>query len=212
MVVINSTSQIANKVQRSKVLQRLKHNKVQSKLSHRLQRKKAESADPSLRETRLKENVPRTIEGTREWFGDEDGDERMMPVRVEMAEGDETGDLDDVKLDMGRLADLFEPYRDPPSLAPVEAGASPEEQPETTPPHHGRVLITTSPRPSEFTLAFIPEVANLFGGKRHADVIPRKTKRFELSRVCRWATERGYGSMVVVSEAHGGRNRSGPSQ
>ncbi|KAG0149741.1 hypothetical protein CROQUDRAFT_59030 [Cronartium quercuum f. sp. fusiforme G11] len=214
MVVINSTSQIANKAQRSKVLQRLRHERLQSKLSHRVQRKKDEAANPRLREARLRENVPRTIERTREWFGDENGDERLMPVRVETAGDDEDGaGFDEVKLDMGRLADLFEPYNQPPPDPTVNGQAQKEGEEDTEPIvlEHGRVLITTSPRPSEFTLAFIQELANLFGGKQHADVIPRKTKRFELRRVCRWAGERGYGSMVVISEAHGGRNRSGPT-
>ncbi|KAH9814676.1 anticodon-binding protein [Melampsora americana] len=221
MVVIGNASQIANKVQRSKVLQRLRHDKLQAKLSERVARKKAEAADPSLKVKRLKENIPRTIENTREWLGDQREDERLMPVKVEMGDENQEG-YDEIKLDMGRLADLFEPYNNQnASEPPPEAGAEDPtaeqdlenniEDESASTPQDNRVLITTSPRPSLFTRAFIHELANLFGGKHRADVIPRKTKRFELSRVCKWAIERGYSSMVVIGEAHGGRNRSGPT-
>ncbi|OAV96076.1 hypothetical protein PTTG_02102 [Puccinia triticina 1-1 BBBD Race 1] len=230
MAVINSTSQIANKVTRSKVSKSLKRDKAQAKLTRRVAQKKAEAADPSLREARLKANVPRTIEGTKEWLGDDGDDERMLPVKVEYlpqteegADGAEPG-LDNVHFDMGRLHDLFSPYMNEeiPPAVPADAPPNPPEdshpeqgtsQPEPTAPpeQQPRTLITTSPRPSEFTLAFMHELGGLFGGSRNCDIIPRKTKRFELTRVCRWACERGYASLVVIGEAHGGRNRSGPT-
>ncbi|PLW40365.1 hypothetical protein PCASD_07281 [Puccinia coronata f. sp. avenae] len=162
---------------------------------------------------------------------DDVDDERMLPVKVEYpaqseeaAEGAEPG-LDNVHFDMGRLHDLFAPYMNeevPPS-APTDEPPNPNQEPHpdqgnsvpedpaTQPGNQPRTLITTSPRPSEFTLAFVHELGGLFGGSRNCDVIPRKTKRFELTRVCRWACERGYASMVVIGEAHGGRNRSGPT-
>ncbi|KAH9441294.1 hypothetical protein MJO28_015729 [Puccinia striiformis f. sp. tritici] len=228
MAVINSTSQIANKVTRSKVSKSLKRDKAQAKITRRVQQKKAEAADPSLREARLKANVPRTIERTKEWLGDDEDDERMVPVKVEYtpqteegADGAEPG-LENVHFDMGRLHDLFAPYMNEEITpqAPTDQPPNPEEGEESHPDQgtsqpapdvQPRTLITTSPRPSEFTLAFVHELGGLFGGSRNCDVIPRKTKRFELTRVCRWATERGYGSMVVIGEAHGGRNRSGPT-
>lgn len=224
MVVVNSTSQIANKATRSKVSRRLKHDKAQAKLSRRVQQKKVEAADPSLREARLKANVPRTIEGTKEWLGDDVDDERMQPVKVEyharMDEGPDNGaegGFDNVHFDMGRLHDLFAPYinqedpSQPPGSEPVDAGDQPHPEQAPRQSEHPRTLITTSPRPSEFTLAFIHELGGLFGGERQCDVIPRKNKRFELTRVCRWACQRNYASMVVIGEAHGGRNRSGPT-
>jgi len=231
MAVINSTSQIANKVTRSKVSKSLKRDKAQAKLARRVQQKKAEAADPTLREARLKANVPRTIERTKEWLGDDLDDERMLPVKVEYSAQTEEGTdgaepgLENVHFDMGRLHDLFAPYmnQDIPPAAPTDEPPHPEqdpqpdqalnrpEEPAVEPQDQPRTLITTSPRPSEFTLAFVHELGGLFGGSRNCDVIPRKTKRFELTRVCRWACERGYGSMVVIGEAHGGRNRSGPT-
>ncbi|CAH7683946.1 anticodon-binding protein [Phakopsora pachyrhizi] len=222
MAVINSTSQIANKVTRSKVWRRLKHEKTQAKLRRRVQQKKDESADPSLRRVRLEKNVSRTIEGTKEWLGCNDNDERTLPVRVEVsqnaeaAEGGEEMGYGDIKLDMGRLADLFTPYEEQatgkvPEKAINDSNSLDQAINEPTLPDHKKILITTSPRPSDFTLAFIHELKNLLGGERHCDVIPRKTKHFELRSVCRWACKRSYGSMVVIGEAHGGRNRSGPT-
>ena len=202
MAVINSTSQIANKVTRSKVSKSLKRDKAQAKITRRVQQKKAEAADPSLREARLKANVPRTIERTKEWLGDDEDDERMVPVKVEYtpqteegADGAEPG-LENVHFDMGRLHDLFAPYMNEEITpqAPTDQPPNPEEGEESHPDQgtsqpapdvQPRTLITTSPRPSEFTLAFVHELGGLFGGSRNCDVIPRKTKRFELTRADR---------------------------
>lgn len=197
-VPANKTSSIRNASARSAALKRHKHLRTQSKLSRRLQQRKAEEADPSLREERLKRNVTRTIENTREWKGDAEGEEdnRVRPVGVEVVPPTEEGTEEEVKLDLGSLASLFASY--------------PTPDPSEPPPRHP-ILLTTSPRPSRLTHAFAEDAKSLFGGDRHVEYVPRKNGRFELGKVCGWAAQRGYGALVVVVEDQAGRNRSGPS-
>ncbi|MBW0551800.1 hypothetical protein O181_091515 [Austropuccinia psidii MF-1] len=239
MAVINSTSQIANKQTRSKVSKKLKRDKAQEKLNKRLKQKKSEKIDPSLKLERLKINIPRTIENTKNWLGNQIDDQRTLPVKVhylshhqgqdqsqnqsqsqDQNQDQNQTDFDQVKFDLGSLGDLFTPYdaqlSNPPQSPPhqnIENLQDPSQEIDQVNHFidHKRTLITTSPRPSHFTLAFIHELASIFGGARQCDVIPRKTKRFELRRVCRWAIQRDYGSIIVLGEDHAGRNRSGPT-
>ena len=57
---------IKNKIKRSEVYHKLKSDKAQDKFKRRQQLKKEEAADPSLKEERLAENVPGTLENLRE--------------------------------------------------------------------------------------------------------------------------------------------------
>lgn len=134
--------------------------------------------------------IPRTIENTREWLGDEDGEDadprtRPAPVTVD----DQTGD---VNVDMGSLSNLF-PMAPPPQ--PTPSGFLPPD---------AKVLITTSPGkpPAPFTKQFLDDLQALLGGKKRADVVPRRSPKFELGRVARWARKRGYGAIMVVGEDH----------
>lgn len=134
--------------------------------------------------------IPRTIENTREWLGEDDEyeDARTRPAPVTV--NDETGD---VTVDMGTLSNLF------PTAAPSKASTS-----GVPPPPEPKVLITTSPGkpPAPFTKGFLEDLQALLGGKKRADVVPRKSPKFELSRVARWARKRGYGAIMVVGEDH----------
>lgn len=192
----NRSSTIRNASARSKALSRHRHLKVQSKLSRRLEQKRAEDQDPSKRDARLRENVPRTVENTRVWAGDGEGDERTRPVGVQVVPPTEEGADEDVQLDLGSLSSLFASY--------------PPPDPDSPPPLL-RTLLTTSPRPSKLTYAFAEELKSLLGGDRAVEFVPRRHGRYELGKVCGWASKRGYGSMVVIAEDQGGRNRSGPS-
>ena len=156
---------------------------------------------------RLRANVPRTVENSRVWVGeDADGevvDARTVPVKVlPGAEGDES-----IRLDMAGLEDLF-PQETPIHMQQPEASTSQQrieeeaEAPVKQLPGHGKVLITTSPRPSKAMFSYLKELQSLLGGDRYSSVIPRKNKRFVLSKVCTWAAERGYSALVVVGEDH----------
>ncbi|GAA5989079.1 hypothetical protein JCM11641_002297 [Rhodosporidiobolus odoratus] len=173
---------IRNKVVRSQLLQKAKKEQSQAKLKKRIARKEAEARGET-----VERGIPRTIENTREWLGadDEYEDARTRPAPVTVNE--ETGD---VHVDMGTLSNLF-----PAAPEPVE-GAPPRTEP--------KVLITTSPGkpPSLFTKAFLEDFQALLGGKSRADVVPRRSPKFELGRVARWARKRGYGAIAVVGEDH----------
>ncbi|KAL1918580.1 uncharacterized protein VTP21DRAFT_2602 [Calcarisporiella thermophila] len=63
----SKVTSIKNKMKREEVYQRLKAEKAREKREMRKQRKKEEEQDPSLLEERLKNNVPKTLENTREF-------------------------------------------------------------------------------------------------------------------------------------------------
>jgi len=80
------TENIKNKMKRADVVAKLKHDKAQKKLEMRKQRKKEEEADPSKKEERLKKNIPKTLENTREF------DETIVDVDDEEVMQDEETD------------------------------------------------------------------------------------------------------------------------
>lgn len=257
--MVQRDREVKNAARREYLAQQERKAKAKAKLNRRLATKKAEREDETgeLRRQRLAQNVPRTIENTREWVGggpsaapyvnkrrkteqrgegsdegeddededDEDdgfrsegeggqgdqdkqdpqekdaGDARLRPVQVKVG----TENSEELVLDMAGLEDLF-PQDDDEATAAAEYGhggqegeAGPSSRPLGPSPHKP-ILLTTSPRPHGPTYAFLNELQSLLGGKRYAEVLPRKNKRFELSRVVKWATKRGYGAIIVVGE------------
>lgn len=122
---------------------------------------------------------------------EEGGDARTRPVRIKSApqsgiDGD--GQEQELQLDMAGLEDLF---------APAQPAYSDDGSPIPPP---GPILLTTSPRPHGPTYALLNELQNLLGGKKYAQVLPRKNARFELSKVVKWAKKRNYSAIAVVGE------------
>ena len=210
--------EIKNAARREHLSQQSAKTKSKAKLSRRLEIKKAEAADSTgeLKRKRLEENVPRTIEGTREWVGgseqlnedsnaQEGGDARTRPVRIKAAAASSAtagggGDNGEIELDMAGLEDLFN--------SPAGNGDADHQA-------RGPILLTTSPRPHGPTYAFLNELQSLLGGKKYAEVLPRKNARFELSRVVKWAKKRGYSAIMVVGEdlkGEPGERASGASE
>ncbi|KAI5479240.1 aminoacyl-tRNA ligase [Pseudohyphozyma bogoriensis] len=176
-------SKIKNKVVRGQLLAKQKREKAQAKLKKRIARKEAEQ-----RGEVVERGWTRTIENTREWLGDDEewSDPRTRPAKVEVDE--ETGD---VKVDLGTLANLF----------PAQPEPSTSDSPRPAEP---KILITTSPGkpPSPFSKDFCEDLQALLGGKGRADIVPRRSPKFELGKVARWARGRGYGAIAVVGEDH----------
>lgn len=146
----------------------------------------------------------RTIENTKEWLGESEeyADPRTRPAKVEVDET--TGDL---KVDLGTLHNLF------PALPSTSTSTSTSAQPSdstTTDPETEtvqgdlKILITTSPGkpPAPYTNEFCQDLQALLGGKSTADIVPRRSPKYELGRVARWARGRGYGAIIVVGEDH----------
>ncbi|SCV68613.1 BQ2448_734 [Microbotryum intermedium] len=177
-------SGIRNKVVRGQLLAKQKRDKAQAKLKRRIARKEAEN-----RGEEVEKGWTHTIENTREWLGESDefADARTRPAPVKV--DDATGD---VTVDLGTLATLF-----PASTAPPLVDGQPV-------PKEPKMLITTSPGkpPAPLTRDFLADLQALMGGKSRADIVPRKSPKFELGRVARWARKRGYGAIAVVGEDH----------
>lgn len=106
---------------------------------------------------------------------------------------------------MGTLSNLF-PTNAPPAVhhQDAEAGGPEASTSSLPPPPEPKVLITTSPGkpPTPHTRGFLEDLQALLGGKTRADVVPRRSPKFELGRVARWARKRGYGAIMVVGEDH----------
>ncbi|KAK4699175.1 hypothetical protein P7C70_g7087, partial [Phenoliferia sp. Uapishka_3] len=175
-------SGVRNKIVRGQLLAKQKKEKAQAKLRKRIARKEAEE-----RGEVVERGWTRTIENTKEWLGDSEefADPRTRPAKVTVNEA--TGD---VHVDLGTLKTLF-----PATAQPAPGEPAPPE---------AKILITTSPGkpPSLFTKDFCDDLQALLGGKGRADIVPRRSPKFELGKVARWARGRGYGAIAVVGEDH----------
>lgn len=206
-----SFSHIKNKHKRQELYQSAKKTKRRVQLQTRMQRKKLELAHPELKAERLAKNIPRTVENSKTWVGlDEDGqvlDARTAPVQLipqnpNTADDNEqvAPDSEKFKLNMAGLEDLFPEEQhmhfDPTTQPEASSSAHP------TPSSPTKVLITTTPKPSKQLMTFLDELQSLLGGQRHAEIVPRKNSRFQISKVSSWAAKRGYGALLVVGEDH----------
>lgn len=121
-------------------------------------------------------------------MGDDEefSDPRTRPAKVEVDEA--TGD---VRVDLGSLATLF-------------PASTTTHDPNLPLPNEPKILITTSPGkpPSLLSKDFLEDLQALLGGKNRADIVPRRSPKFELGKVARWARGRGYGAIAVVGEDH----------
>lgn len=146
-------------------------------------------------EKRIKENVPRTLDNTREFNAS------IIPVggssiqSVESAEGahEESdkpthpgpGQMDPENANDIANDDFAEHFN-----ATTSANFDPAKAP--------KVLITTSQKATKASFQFCEELVSVFPG---AEFIRRKRGHgFELGRIAGWAANRGYGAMVVVNE------------
>lgn len=57
---------ISNKIKRAEVFYKLKSEAARAKLARRKELKRSEAADPLLKQQRLEQNVPKTLENKRE--------------------------------------------------------------------------------------------------------------------------------------------------
>ncbi|KAH9852123.1 Brix-domain-containing protein [Lenzites betulinus] len=183
-------STIKNKIKREEIAGKQKKAKRQEKLQKRLVQAKAEANDPLLKKKRLAQNVPRTLDNTREF------DPSILTANPNAEAGPST------------LASQEDP---------ANGEKQPEQQPEdesaadiandpfaayfsgavdpSVPP---KVLVTTSPKATRTTYDFCDELVGIFPG---AEFIRRKKgKGFEMGRIAGWAANRGYSHLMVVNE------------
>ncbi|KAI0255778.1 Brix-domain-containing protein [Lactifluus subvellereus] len=169
-------SAIKNKQKRERVFQKAKKEKGQAKLQRRLEIAKREADDPKAKKKRLAENVPRTLENTREFdpsFLTADPSSSTSAAAQQQPAAEAAADI---------ASDPFASYfcsTDDPTIPP-------------------KVLITTSPRATRATYEFCDELVGIFPG---AEFHRRpKTRGFEMGKIAGWAAGRGFSNLVVVNE------------
>ena len=119
---------------------------------------------------RLAENVPRTLDNTREF------DPSILTADPSTSSSQQK-ELE-ADLDNDPFASYFASVDDP-SLPP-------------------KILITTSPKASKRTYDFCDELVGVFPGGEF--IRRKKGKGFELGRIAGWAADRGYKHLCVVNE------------
>ncbi|KAG8744985.1 hypothetical protein FRC10_009093 [Ceratobasidium sp. 414] len=179
-------SLIKNRHKREDVHRSKKKAKGQEKLKRRLALAEAERKDPSLKRRRTAENIPRTLDNTREF---NPSIIPVAPVPVQNAGGEPSNygtDQMDVENTIDIANDEFAEHFDTTTVA------------DTDPANVPKVLITTSQKATKTTFQFCEELVSIFPG---AEVIRRKRGHgFEMGRIAGWAGTRGYGAMIVVNE------------
>ncbi|KAF9490160.1 Brix-domain-containing protein [Pleurotus eryngii] len=168
------TRSIRNKIKREEVARKSKRSKTQEKLKRRLAQAKEEASDPAAKKKRLAQNVPRTLDNTREF------DPSILTADPSASTSNPTSAHEDAAADIA--ADPFADY--------FSAPADPSMPP--------KVLITTSPKASKRTYAFADELVGVFPGAHF--VHRKKGKGFELGRIAGWAADRGYKHLCVINE------------
>ncbi|KAH9975850.1 anticodon-binding protein [Lactifluus volemus] len=179
-------SAIKNKRKREQVFHKAKKDKGQAKLQRRLAIAKREADDPKAKKKRLAENVPRTLENTREFdpsfltadpsssvSQDPSSSTSAFAQQQQQPAAEATADI---------ASDPFASYfssTDDPSIPP-------------------KVLITTSPKATRASYEFCDELVGIFPG---AEFHRRpKTRGFEMGKIAGWAAGRGFSNLVVVNE------------
>lgn len=152
------------------------------------------SAHVCVTKKRLAENVPRTLDNTREFDPSTLTANPAAPTNITVP-GDLSGPSS-----IAPQADseaLFDVSTDP--FAPYFTSSSADAPP--TP----KVLITTCQKATRVSYEFCEEIVDVFPG---AEFVRRKKGQgFEIGRIAGWAAKRGYGSLMVVNE-----DRKKPSQ
>jgi ribosome production factor 1 len=144
---------------------------------------------------RISENVPRTLDNTREFNAS------IVPVSVvpaqlgEPAEGVLKEDAELKPSGPGQMdAENTNDIANDEFAEHFNAATSTDFDPAKAP----KVLITTSQKATKASFQFCEELVNVFPG---AEFIRRKRGHgFEMGRIAGWAANRGYGAMMVVNE------------
>ncbi|ETW78862.1 hypothetical protein HETIRDRAFT_14859, partial [Heterobasidion irregulare TC 32-1] len=167
---------IKNKIKREEVSRKNKKAKGQAKLQKRLAQAKLEASDPAVKKQRLSENVPRTLDNTREF------DPSFLTADLSSVTPENTASQPTAEHAADIASDPFSSY--------FSSSSDP-----TVPP---KVLITTSPKATRVTYDFCEELVGIFPG---AEFHKRPKKRgFEMGKIAGWAAGRGYSNLIVVNE------------
>ncbi|KIY54244.1 ribosome production factor 1 [Cryptococcus deuterogattii 99/473] len=215
---------IQNAFKRSEVHRKTKRAKEQAKLQRRLEIKKAEKdkvTGAALRAERLSKNIPVTLDNTRVYDSSSylTANPASLQNLAEKAEeasalvngGKESREVlsngEEECADFRSSSDQQEDVDGSSEVSDQEIEDEMDEEDQEAsarrditiqPPP--RILITTSPSPCKQTYQFCDDLKNVFPG---GEFFKRpKGKGFEIGRVSRWASKRGYGALIVVNEDH----------
>ncbi|PAV19708.1 Brix-domain-containing [Pyrrhoderma noxium] len=182
-------SEIKNKIKRDEVSRKSKKKKQQDKLQRRLARAKIEVNDPMAKKKRLAENVPKTLDNTREYDPSFMTSVPRTQTETSVEEGSsaqasgpskETTNESLLDVSLDPFASYFE------TALNADASSAP------------KVLITTSAKATKTTFEFCDELVNVIPG---AEFIRRKKgKNFEMGNIAYWASKRNYTNLIVVNE------------
>ncbi|TCD68432.1 hypothetical protein EIP91_010833 [Steccherinum ochraceum] len=180
-------STIKNKIKREEVSRKQKKAKGQTKLQKRLAQAKDEADDPALKKKRQVQNVPRTLDNTREFDPSiltADPSSSTQPA-ASSSQPTASTSVPDVPQDES-AADI--------SSDPFSSYFTTENDPMLP----QKVLVTTSKKATRVTYEFCEEVVSIFPG---AELIRRKKgKGYEMGRIAGWAADRQYTHLMVVNE------------
>ena len=145
-----------------------------------------------LLQRRLAQNVPRTLDNTREF------DPSFITANPSAAEptasSSKEAEASSSASAENRDSHLKESLLDI-STDPFAAYFNPDPD---APPTAPKILLTTSPKPTRVTYAFCEDLVSVFPG---SEFVKRKAgKGFELGRIAGWAAGRGFSHMIVVNE------------
>ncbi|CAL1714845.1 unnamed protein product [Somion occarium] len=187
-------SSIKNKIKREEVARKFKKNKGQSKLQRRLALAKEEATNPAAKKKRQLQNVPRTLDNTREF------DPSMLTAdpSASTSASTSTAATNDPSSSNSQPQDPSQLPQDE-SLTDISSDPFAEyfsgAADPSVPP---KVLVTTSQKATRVTYEFCEELVGIFPG---AELIRRKKgKGSEMGKIAGWAADRGYGHLLVVNE------------
>ncbi|KAJ7902364.1 anticodon-binding protein [Mycena leptocephala] len=149
-------SSIKNKIKREEVSRKTKKAKGQQKLQKRLALAKAEANDPAAKKKRLAENVPRTLDNTREF------DPSFLTADPGQSSSAQEETAQDIASDP--FASYFSSTDDP-----------------TIPP---KILITTSPKATKATFDFCDELVGVFPGRNSSGGRKARASRTGYKHMC----------------------------
>ncbi|AAW42269.1 conserved hypothetical protein [Cryptococcus deneoformans JEC21] len=220
---------IQNAFKRSEVHRKTKREKEQAKLQRRLEIKKAEKdkvTGAALRAERLSKNIPVTLDNTRVYDSSSYLTANPASLQNLAQEAKEASALinendlmgkqpskelsnreDSAVLTSGPSSDQEEDADGSSEMSDkeIEEKLDGEDQEasamrDITTQSPPRILITTSPSPCKQTYQFCDDLKNVFPG---GEFFKRpKGRGFEIGRVSRWASKRGYRALIVVNEDH----------
>ncbi|KAG2011646.1 hypothetical protein CC2G_011739 [Coprinopsis cinerea AmutBmut pab1-1] len=174
-------SAIRNKIKREEIVRKNKKAKTQDKLKRRLELAKQEANDPLAKKKRLAENVPRTLDNTREL------DPSILTADPTQPEASGlSGNGESSTAHEERAADI--------ATDPFASYFNSIDDPSIPP----KILITTSPKASKATYNFCDELVGVFPGAEFRQ--RKKGKGFEMGRIAGWCADRGYKHLLVVNE------------